>query len=613
MLEMGEPVRIMDLAEDMIRFSGLEPGRDIAIEIIGRRPGEKLSEDLFNAYERPEATPAQKILRARRAGRRPRLGGARRFDRIGLLVLEGDAAALAATVAELSTRPRGPDRRRRGSRPGGRASSPTTASSCLAAGQPRRLLRADSMVQFLAFSLQDQVEKYGAYIGIAAFFGLAVLTILYFSQARELRRLRDWAGRAPERARRDRGPRRGPGRGRAPRAGRADPPAGRRRRRDRRRPPPPRAVRRRRDRGGRAGDAGRRARQEQAANGTAAAAGGRRRGRRGEEPRRAATTPRRRRGRRRRSGRRRRRDARRRPRTETGRPTARRRGRRDAEAEVAGGAERRQPTRRRRRGDAGAARPTWREPAEAGPKPATGRETPGGPSGGARPSGAAAPVGGARAAGAAANGRRPPAGDPGRARAARDAAAPPRPRARRAAAPAQPLRHPAAAPARPAPRARRAVRGIALARAPRSSASALGVLVRRRWSRCSRPASSAAATTTTPPAPNTTADRPSTGATRRAQEAPLTPAATKVTVLNGTTIPGLASHREGQAVRGGLHRRDHHGQQHRPAAGRLLRALWHALRRPHAGARGRAEAGHRRRAAARRATRATSGRTPTSS
>src|SRR4051794_33395356 len=56
------------------------------------------------------------------------------------------------------------------------------------------------MVQFLAFSLQDQIEKYGAYIGIAAFFGLAVLSLLYFSQARELRRLREWAGRAPERA-----------------------------------------------------------------------------------------------------------------------------------------------------------------------------------------------------------------------------------------------------------------------------------------------------------------------------------------------------------------------------------------------------------------------------
>ena len=52
----------------------------------------------------------------------------------------------------------------------------------------------------IAFSLQDQVEKYGAYVGIAAFFGLAILTLLYFAQAREVKRLREWAGRAPERA-----------------------------------------------------------------------------------------------------------------------------------------------------------------------------------------------------------------------------------------------------------------------------------------------------------------------------------------------------------------------------------------------------------------------------
>src|SRR4029078_5605463 len=56
------------------------------------------------------------------------------------------------------------------------------------------------MVLLLAFSLQDQVVKYGSYVGIAAFFGLAVLVILYFAQARELKRLREWAGRAPERA-----------------------------------------------------------------------------------------------------------------------------------------------------------------------------------------------------------------------------------------------------------------------------------------------------------------------------------------------------------------------------------------------------------------------------
>src|SRR5215207_5938309 len=53
----------------------------------------------------------------------------------------------------------------------------------------------------IALSFQGEVEKYGAYVGIAAFFGLAVLSLLYFAQARELKRLREWAGRAPERAR----------------------------------------------------------------------------------------------------------------------------------------------------------------------------------------------------------------------------------------------------------------------------------------------------------------------------------------------------------------------------------------------------------------------------
>jgi FlaA1/EpsC-like NDP-sugar epimerase len=100
-LEMGNPVSIMELARDMIRFSGLEPGRDIAIEIVGRRPGEKLHEELFNPYERPQATPAAKILRAVRPAVDPAWVEAT-FDQIGLLVLEGDAAALAAKVAELA-------------------------------------------------------------------------------------------------------------------------------------------------------------------------------------------------------------------------------------------------------------------------------------------------------------------------------------------------------------------------------------------------------------------------------------------------------------------------------------------------------------------------------
>src|SRR4029079_9078725 len=97
-LEMGEPVGILDLAKDMIRLSGLKPGRDIAIEIVGPRPGEKLHEDLFNSYEHPQETPAQGILRA--GG--PRIDPAwveETFDRIGLLTLEGDPAGLASVVA----------------------------------------------------------------------------------------------------------------------------------------------------------------------------------------------------------------------------------------------------------------------------------------------------------------------------------------------------------------------------------------------------------------------------------------------------------------------------------------------------------------------------------
>src|SRR3954447_26647660 len=51
-----------------------------------------------------------------------------------------------------------------------------------------------------ALSLHNQVVEIGALAGLAAIPGLAVLSLLYFGQAREVRRLREWAGRAPERA-----------------------------------------------------------------------------------------------------------------------------------------------------------------------------------------------------------------------------------------------------------------------------------------------------------------------------------------------------------------------------------------------------------------------------
>ncbi|HET6508913.1 MAG TPA: LytR C-terminal domain-containing protein [Baekduia sp.] len=56
------------------------------------------------------------------------------------------------------------------------------------------------MSSILAFSVSDKIEQYGAYAGFASVLGLAVLSLLYFAQAREVKRLREWAGRSPERA-----------------------------------------------------------------------------------------------------------------------------------------------------------------------------------------------------------------------------------------------------------------------------------------------------------------------------------------------------------------------------------------------------------------------------
>jgi len=60
-LDMGEPVRIVDLAERMIRLSGKEPGTDIAIEFVGPAPGEKLHEELVGDGEVVSASPYPKI------------------------------------------------------------------------------------------------------------------------------------------------------------------------------------------------------------------------------------------------------------------------------------------------------------------------------------------------------------------------------------------------------------------------------------------------------------------------------------------------------------------------------------------------------------------------
>ncbi len=63
-LDMGEQVRILDLARNMIRLAGLEPGIDIGIEFIGLRPGDKLSEELLTHGKGVRATRHKKIFAA---------------------------------------------------------------------------------------------------------------------------------------------------------------------------------------------------------------------------------------------------------------------------------------------------------------------------------------------------------------------------------------------------------------------------------------------------------------------------------------------------------------------------------------------------------------------
>jgi len=149
-LEMGDPVKIVELARAMIELSGLDPDRDIDIEIVGARPGEKVHEALFNSYERQRPTGAEKIMLAEREP----LAVAeveRMFREIILLVLEGDATGLAAKVAELAAELRGGGDEQAtvapGAAPAGEPAPIAAEPLTPAAAQPLTLAAADPATQ----------------------------------------------------------------------------------------------------------------------------------------------------------------------------------------------------------------------------------------------------------------------------------------------------------------------------------------------------------------------------------------------------------------------------------------------------------------------------------
>jgi FlaA1/EpsC-like NDP-sugar epimerase len=96
-LEMGEQMNIMELARRLIRLSGRVPDRDVKIEIVGMRPGEKLAEDLHDVEEEPAVTTHVGIM----ASKPPipdRMMLKQRLRELELLVDTGQVESLAALM-----------------------------------------------------------------------------------------------------------------------------------------------------------------------------------------------------------------------------------------------------------------------------------------------------------------------------------------------------------------------------------------------------------------------------------------------------------------------------------------------------------------------------------
>ena len=104
-LDMGDPIRIVDLAENMIRLAGREPEKDIAIEFTGVRAGEKLHEVLFSPDEKSQPTASKRIMRAVRNEPIDTDWLDRTLRQLEGLVSSGDESNLAETLVQIVNAP----------------------------------------------------------------------------------------------------------------------------------------------------------------------------------------------------------------------------------------------------------------------------------------------------------------------------------------------------------------------------------------------------------------------------------------------------------------------------------------------------------------------------
>jgi FlaA1/EpsC-like NDP-sugar epimerase len=98
MLNMGEQVRILDLAEDLIKLSGLEPHRDIEIAFSGIRPGEKLREDLWEEGMHVEPTAHSEIFRATEEEKVDGVALARAIEGLAHLAAQSETESLITAL-----------------------------------------------------------------------------------------------------------------------------------------------------------------------------------------------------------------------------------------------------------------------------------------------------------------------------------------------------------------------------------------------------------------------------------------------------------------------------------------------------------------------------------
>lgn len=100
-LDMGDPVKIIDMARDLIRLHGLEPGKDIQIKITGLRPGEKLFEELLNAEEGVIDTDHEEIFKAICSRRMKKEDLDQKIDALYAIINSGDLDPIRDSLKEI--------------------------------------------------------------------------------------------------------------------------------------------------------------------------------------------------------------------------------------------------------------------------------------------------------------------------------------------------------------------------------------------------------------------------------------------------------------------------------------------------------------------------------